>query len=64
MSNHTKHTLIIDSFGVVKYCSLRGEGRKDSEVDIRYAVKINHMITLGSREFSFFDYMIYVLVYN
>ena len=36
MSNlhtHTQHTLISDSFGIVKYCSLRGEGRKDWEVE-------------------------------
>ena len=27
LHTHTQHTLISDSFGAVKFCSLRGEGR-------------------------------------
>ena len=53
MSNlqHIIHTLISDSVGVVKSCGLRGEGRRDMEEDLRYEVKMNHMITLESHEF-------------
>ena len=51
--SNTQHTLISDSFGVVKSCSVRGEGRRDLEEGLRYGVKMNHMITLGSCEFIF-----------
>ena len=33
-------------FGDVLKCGLRGEGRKDWEVDLRYGAKKNLMITL------------------
>ena len=35
-------------FGDVKSCCLRGEGRRDWEVGLRYGVSINRMITLES----------------
>ena len=44
-----------DSFGVVKFCSLRGEGRRDWECRVKNGVKMKHMITLKSIGFSFFD---------
>ena len=37
---HTQLTHISDSFGVVKFCSLRGEGRVEG------GVRMKHMITL------------------
>ena len=42
--NHTIHTLISDLFGVVKSFGIRGEGRRDWEVELRYGVKFNYMI--------------------
>ena len=38
--------------GCIKMC-LRGEGRRDWEVDLRYEGKKKHMITLESIEFIF-----------
>ena len=49
LHTHTQHILISDSFGVVKFCSLRGEGR------VKNGVRMNHMITLEEIEFSFVD---------
>ena len=40
------HTLIKGSFGVVKFCSLRGEGRWGWEGRLKNGVRIKHMITL------------------
>ena len=58
------HTLISDLFGVVKYCSLKGEGRRDLEVGLCYGVNMKLMITLESIEFSFLDiYHTLVLVF-
>jgi hypothetical protein len=56
------HTLISDYFGVVQSCGLRGEGKMDLVVGLRYGVKIHHMITLGLREFIFFIYFIIVII--
>ena len=39
-SAYTQHTLISVSFGVVKLCSLRGEGR------VKNGVRIKHIIYL------------------
>ena len=50
------HTLISDYFGVVQSCGLKGGGKMDFEVGLRYGVKIHHMITLGSRVFIFLIY--------
>ena len=43
-------------FGDVLTCGLRGEGRRNLEVVLRYGEKNNHMITLESIEFSFYIY--------
>ena len=40
------HTLISDSFGVVKFCSLREEGRMGWEGRVKNGVRMKHMITL------------------
>ena len=42
---------------------LRGEGRRDWKVDLRYRVKKNHMFTLESIEFSFFTYITPLYIY-
>ena len=55
MSNlhtHTQHTFS-DSFGVVKVCSLRDEGRRGWEGKVKNGVRIKHMIILEWIEFSF-----------
>ena len=41
---HTQHTYISDSFGVVKFCSLRGEGRRGWERRVKNGVRMKHMI--------------------
>ena len=46
LHTHTQHTFINDSFGVVKFCSLRGEGRRGWEVRDKNGVRMKHMITL------------------
>ena len=40
------HTLISDPFGAVKFCSLRGEGRRGWEGRVKKGVRMKHMITL------------------
>ena len=40
-------------FGDVLTCGLRGKGRRDWEVDLRYGVKKNNMIKLESIKLSF-----------
>ena len=40
------HTLISDSFEVVKFCSSRGDGRTVCEVRVKNGVRMKHMITL------------------
>ena len=42
----TQHTLIGDPFGVVKLCSLRGEGRRGWEGRDKNGVRMKHMFTL------------------
>ena len=44
LHTHTQHTLISDPFGVVKFCSLRGEGRRDWEHRVKNGVRMKHMI--------------------
>ena len=51
---HTQHTLINDSFGVVKFCSLKGEGRRGWEGMVKNGVRKKHMIILELIEFIFF----------
>ena len=43
---HNSHSLI--SFGVVKFCSLRGECRRGWEGRVKNDVRMKHMITLVS----------------
>ena len=43
---HTQHTLINDSFGVVKFCSLSEEGKRGREGRVNNGVRIKHKITL------------------
>ena len=52
LNTHTKHTLISDSFGIVKFCSLRREGRTGWEGRVKNGVRMEHMITLEFIEFS------------
>ena len=47
--------------GDVLTCGLREEGRRDWEVDLRYGVKKNHMITLESIEFRIVNSDIYII---
>ena len=51
---HT-HSLgfIGDSFGVVKFCMLRGEGRKGWEPRVKKGVRMKRMIPVDYNEFSF-----------
>ena len=46
MPNLHTHTLISDSFEVVKFCILRGQGRTGLEGRVKNKVRIKHMITL------------------
>ena len=41
MPNLHSHTLISYSFGVVKFCYLRGEGRRGWEGRVRNGVRLN-----------------------
>ena len=40
LHTHTQHTLISVSFGVLKFCSLRGEGRSGGEGRVKNGAKI------------------------
>ena len=53
LNTHTQHTLISDLFGVVKFCSLRGEGRMGWEGGVQNGVRMKHMITIDQIEFGF-----------
>ena len=64
MCKISTHTLINDSFGVVKYLSFSGEGIRDWVVGLRYGTRIKHMITLEMIEFSYFTYVILVIKIN
>ena len=46
LHKHTQHTFISDSFGVVLFCNLGGEGRRGWEVSVKNGVRIKHMVTL------------------
>ena len=46
MPNLHTHTFISDSFVVVKFCSLREEGRRGWEGRVKNGVRMKHMITL------------------
>ena len=47
------HTIISDPFWVVKFCSLRGEGRRKWEGWLKNGVRMKHMFIVGFIEFSF-----------
>ena len=42
----TQHALFSDSFGVVKFCSLRGEGRRGWQGRVKNGLRMKQMITL------------------
>ena len=46
LHTHT-HTLISDSFGVVKFFSLRGVGKRGWEGRVKNGVRMKHRIKLG-----------------
>ena len=48
-------------FGVGKYCSLRGKGRRDWEVGLWRRIRMKHIITFESIEFSFFRHIHIIL---
>ena len=45
-NTHTQHAIISGSFGVVKFCNLRGGGRRGWEGSLKNGVRMKHMITL------------------
>ena len=49
---HTTHPHL-GSFGVVKFCSLRGEDRRGWEGWLKNGVRMKHMFTVDYIEFSF-----------
>ena len=55
LHTHTQHTLISDLFGDLKYYCLRGKSRRNWGKGLWYGVRIKHMITLKSIEFSLLD---------
>ena len=50
-------------FGDKLICGLRGESRRNWEVNLRYGVKKNHMITLERLNSVFFTYIITLYIY-
>ena len=55
MPNHHTHTTQthLGIFKVVKFCSLRGEGKRGWEGRVNDGVRMKHMFTLDYIEFSF-----------
>ena len=45
MDAHSARPCSFGSFGVVKFCILRGEGRKGWEGRLKNGVRMKHMIT-------------------
>ena len=43
---HTQHIFISGWFGVVKFCSLRGQGRRGWEGRLKNGVRMKHMNTV------------------
>ena len=43
--NLNTHTFISNSFGVVKFCSLKGVGRRGWKRRVKNGVRMKHMIT-------------------
>ena len=54
---------LITTYTQRKECSLRGEGRRDWKVGLRYGVRMKHMITLESIEFIFLTHFISLYIY-
>ena len=52
LHTHPTHTHL-GSFGVVQFCSLRGEGRRGWEGRLKNGVRMKHMITVDCNEFCF-----------
>jgi hypothetical protein len=50
-------------FGDEQTYGLKGEVRRDWEVRLRYGVRMNHIITLESIEFSLYIYLDYEYQY-
>ena len=46
LHTQTTHTHISYSFGVVKSCRIRGQGRRSWEVRVKNGVRMKHKITL------------------
>ena len=46
-NTHIHTTRTHGSFGVVNFCSLRGEGRRGWEGRLKNRVRMKHMITYG-----------------
>ena len=44
LHTHTQHTLTSVSFGVVKFLSIRGEGRSSWEGRVKKGVRMKHII--------------------
>ena len=54
LHTHTQQTLIGDSFGVVKFCSLRGECRTGWEGRVKNGVRMKYSIYISNRLNSIF----------
>ena len=59
---HT-HTQL-GSFGVVKFCSLRGEGRRSGDGRLKNRVRMKQMITFDYIKFSFLLTYHILVIYN
>ena len=51
---HYTYSHLFVLFGVVKFCSLRGEGRRGWEGLLKNGVRMKHLITVDYIEFSFY----------
>ena len=62
LHTHTQHALISGSFGVVKFCSLRGKGRRGWEGRLKNGVRME-LYDYIRLDFVFVEYNILV-IYN
>ena len=58
---YSKHNRILRFFKIKKVLTLKGEGKMDLEVGLRYGVRMNHMITLEL--IVFFTYILYLFIF-
>ena len=58
LHTHKQHALISGSFGVVKFCSLRGEGKRGWEGSLKNGVRIK------SYDYIRLDWISFLLTYN